>query len=294
MLTVTDLSKSFGSVKAVNGVSFHVKKGETFAFLGTNGAGKSTVIHMIINLLRPDKGAVSIADNGKIGVVFQTHRLDEGLTIEDNLLTRAKLYGISHQKAKQKVHTLLAFMQMLEKKHRKYGQCSGGEKRKVDIIRAIIHDPNILILDEPTTGLDAESRVEIWNLLKKLKQQNNLTIFLTTHYIEEAEDADDVVIMHEGHIEVRGTPKQLRKKYSKAILTLHAKDIEELSSFLSNQMYQFEVKNNQIVMEFSHTNETIPLLHTVRDMINDFSVKEPSLEQVFIEITERLKNRVSI
>lgn len=224
MLKVNRISKRFGNIEAVKNVSFHVKEGSTFAFLGTNGAGKTTVIQMIIDLLKPDHGEIIFSDGNLqevTGVVFQSHRLDEELTIEENLIVRASLYGMNKSAAKKRVEELLALTNLTEKRQRLYGKCSGGEKRKTDILRALLHHPRFLILDEPTTGLDAESREEIWNLLRQLQKEQGITIFLTTHYIDEAEHVDYVLIMHEGVVEVEGTPNELRKEYSKTVLTLY-------------------------------------------------------------------------
>ncbi|PIC64116.1 ABC transporter [Sporosarcina sp. P13] len=297
MLRVSGLSKSFGAIQAVKDVSFHVEKGTTFAFLGTNGAGKSTVIHMIIDLLKPDAG--KIAFTGGVlqevtGVVFQTHRLDEELTIEENLMIRAKLYGIPKQKAKQRIDELLALTHISTKRDRVYGKCSGGEKRKTDIIRALLHRPDFLILDEPTTGLDAESREEIWAFLNKLQQDQGLTIFLTTHYIEEAEQVDYVLIMHEGKVEVEGTPAELKAQYTKMILTLHTTDKKKVADSLQTTPYAFECDYDKVFVEIHKNKDAIAILQKTEDFIDDFSIEETNLENVFLEVTKQIKTRLII
>ncbi|MDN6631481.1 MAG: ABC transporter ATP-binding protein [Staphylococcus equorum] len=294
MLEVSHLSKQFGSIKAVNDLSFSVRKGTTFASLGTNGAGKSTVIHMIIGLLKPDKGEINFDTDTlpeEIGVVFQNHRLDDDFTIEENLMIRAQLYGVSKAHAQKRVDELLQAIDLTDKRDRIYGECSGGEKRKTDIIRALLNQPHFLILDEPTTGLDAESREEIWTFLKKLQSDFGMTIFLTTHYIEEAEYVDYVVIMHEGKIEVEGTPDQLRRDYSKTILKLVSKNEKKLLSFLQNYSYPFEYKNNLFFIEINHSKEAIPILQQATDYISDFSIKKANLEHVFLQVTKQIKRR---
>lgn len=292
MLTVTHLSKRFGDIQAVKDISFHVKKGSTFAFLGTNGAGKTTVIRMILHLLTPDQGDV-VFTGGVLeevtGIVFQTHRLDGALTLEENLMLRAKLHGIPKLKAKQRIDHLLDLTKMSEKRKRRYGDCSGGEKRKIDIIRALLHDPAFLILDEPTTGLDAESRKDIWKFLRRQQKEQDLTIFLTTHYIEETEDADDVLIMHEGIVEVQGTPQKLKTRYGKTALKLYPADHDHLINLLTEQNIAFQLENNNIFINLQTTKEAIAILNTVQDHIDHFSIQEASLEQVFLKVTEQLK-----
>ncbi|UJF16048.1 ABC transporter ATP-binding protein [Jeotgalibaca sp. MA1X17-3] len=295
MLEVRKLNKRFGDVQAVNDLSFTVRKGSTFAFLGTNGAGKSTVIHMLIDLLHPDSGEI-IYDEGMrqedVGVVFQNHRMDDSFTLEENLFIRAQLYGMNKKEAQKRVEELLQVMNLTAKRHRVYGECSGGEKRKTDILRALLHRPSFLILDEPTTGLDAESREEIWVFLKKLQADLGMTIFLTTHYIEEAENVDYVVIMHEGKVEVEGTPNQLRVDYSKTILTLISKDTEELLNLLTTHSYLFTSENNTFFIEIQNSKEAIPILQQTADLIIDFSITKASLEHVFLQVTKQIKNRV--
>lgn len=295
MLTVNHLSKRYGKIQAVKDVSFHVEKGSTFALLGTNGAGKSTVIHMIIDLLKPDAGTIKFTDGvlqEMTGVVFQSHRLDDELSIEENLLVRARLYGLNKKAAKKSVDDLLQLTNLYNKRKRLYGKCSGGEKRKADIIRALVHRPKILILDEPTTGLDAEAREEIWGMLQRLQKERELTIFLTTHYIDEAENVDYVVIMHDGVIEVEGTPEKLRTRYAKTILTLHAKNITDLQQLLHVHSYNVEVEDKAILIKIESSKDAIPILQIVQEAISSFTIQEASLERVFLQITDQIKRKV--
>ncbi|MHC0551485.1 ABC transporter ATP-binding protein [Salinicoccus sp. CNSTN-B1] len=294
MLKVSHLSKSFGDVKAVDDVSFHVDKGSTFAFLGTNGAGKSTVIHMIIDLLKPDAGEIIFAGGmlqAGTGVVFQTHRLDEALSLEDNLLIRAELYGISRKEATRRIEELMKLTNIFEKRHRIYGTCSGGERRKVDIIRALLHQPQLLILDEPTTGLDAESREEIWTLFKKLQSDHGLTLFLTTHYIEEAEQADHVLIMHNGKVEIEGTPDALKSQYAKPILKLKVVEPQQVKEILDTYSYRYECVGSSVRVEIKDSKDAIPILQHVEHYISGFSIEASSLEKVFLEVTKQIKAR---
>lgn len=294
MLKVSHLSKSFGDVKAVDDVSFHVDKGSTFAFLGTNGAGKSTVIHMLIDLLKPDDGEI-IFTGGMLqaatGVVFQTHRLDEALSLEDNLLIRAELYGIPKKEAIRRIEELMKLTNMFEKRRRIYGTCSGGEKKKIDIIRALLHQPELLILDEPTTGLDAESREEIWEFFKMLQREQGLTLFLTTHYIEEAEQSDHVLIMHNGKVEIEGTPDALRSKYATPVLKLDVVEAEQVREALDKYPYRYEGDDSHIRVEIKNSKDAIPLLQHVEHYISGFSIEASSLEKVFLEVTKQIKAR---
>lgn len=295
MLKIKHLSKSFSNVQAVKDVSFHVKKGSTFSLLGTNGAGKSTIIHLITNLLKPDKGVIEFSHGdvqNAIGVVFQSHRLDDEFTIEENLMLRAKLHRLNNHKARKRIDQLLRLTNLVEKRKRLYGNCSGGEKRKTDIIRALLHEPNFLILDEPTTGLDAESRKEIWAFLQELQSETDLTIFLTTHYIEEVEKVDYVLIMHEGKIEVEGTPDELRKTYAKTTLKLYPSNSNQLISTLQTLDCIYHDENHMISIPLKKTTDAISILHQGKSWIQDFSIEQASLEQVFLSVTQQMKDRV--
>ncbi|HLR42662.1 MAG TPA: ABC transporter ATP-binding protein [Pseudogracilibacillus sp.] len=292
MLTVKNLNKNFGKVQAVKDVSFHVQEGSMFAFLGTNGAGKSTVIHMLLQLITPTSGFIRFSTDDVPGVVFQSHRLDDALTIEENLLARAKLHGLSTSAAKARVEDLLKKTNLLGQRKRKYGTCSGGEKRKTDIMRALIHEPKLLILDEPTTGLDVESRVEIWEMLRDLQAEQGLTIFLTTHYIEEAADADHVVIMHEGKVEVEGTPAALKEQYAETVLTLYSLELEGLTKKLRESDIRFELEKDSCVISLQTSVDAIEILQLVEGYISRFTLKEASLEEVFIQMTKQMKWQV--
>lgn len=244
---------------------------------------------MIIDLLKPDRGTIQFAQDELIGVVFQSHRLDEDFTIEENIMMRAKLYGMKKNDVRKRVESLLKLTNLYEKRNRPYGKCSGGEKRKADIVRALIHQPNFLILDEPTTGLDVNSREEIWAMLKHLQDKQDLTIFLTTHYIEEAEHVDYVIIMNEGEIEVEGTLEQLRDQYSKTRLHIQAKDKQNLNDMLQEQNYMFEVEEKEIIVLLNRSTEAIPLLNELEKGIDRFSLQEASLEDVYLQVTNQIK-----
>lgn len=230
-IDIRHLSKSFGDVKAVQDISFQVKEGELFAFLGVNGAGKSTTINIICGQFSPDAGEIAIDGcdlythvdeiKYKLGVVFQQSVLDKALSVKDNLESRAALYGIkgeAFKKRLQELATLLDFEDLLK---RPIGKLSGGQSRRIDIARALLHRPHILILDEPTTGLDPQTRKLLWDIIGDLRRQEKMTVFLTTHYMEEAADADYVVILDSGKIVAEGTPLELKNTYTADYITLY-------------------------------------------------------------------------
>ncbi len=236
------LSKSFGKVKAVNDISFYVEEGSLFSFLGTNGAGKSTTISILLTLLQQDQGVVFVngytvgkhdqAIRQEIGVVFQESLLDPLLTVKENLAIRGSFYGMTRQERNVAITRVMDVVDIQSISNRPYGKLSGGQKRRVDIARALIHKPNILILDEPTTGLDPESRKNIWATILQLQKETGMTVFLTTHYIEEAANSDYVVVMKEGSIVAKGTPEQLKNDYSTDLLTISTERADELRSLL--------------------------------------------------------------
>ena len=231
IIEVNGLHKAFGEVKAVQDISFQVKEGELFAYLGVNGAGKSTTISILCSQLAKDAGTVRIdgcdpdeeAERVKraLGVVYQASALDRPLTVRDNLAGRAALYGIHGKEFECRLQELCDLLEMKDILKRPLAKLSGGQKRKVDIARALLHRPKILILDEPTTGLDPKTRRTIWDVIDRLRRDHGLTVFLTTHYMEEAADADYVVILDQGKVVAQGTPLELKNQYSGDFLTLY-------------------------------------------------------------------------
>lgn len=240
IIEIKNLHKSFGEVHAVNDLSFRVKQGELFAFLGVNGAGKSTTINILCGQLEKDAGEIIV--DGKnvenqmelirenLGVVFQNSVLDKQLSVYDNLKCRAALYGIYEQKFEQRFAELDALLGLKELAKRALGKLSGGQRRRVDIARAILHQPKILILDEPTTGLDPQTRQTVWDVVSSLRKNENMTVFLTTHYMEEAADADYVVILDAGKIAAEGTPLDLKNTYTGDFITLYHVREEEVAA----------------------------------------------------------------
>ena len=218
IIRITNLDKRFGSVHAVNDLSFKVKKGELFAFLGVNGAGKSTTISIMCGLLKKDGGSAEVCGknvetdmaeiSSKIGVVFQNSALDMHLSVKDNLLSRAGLYGIFGEEAKKRINELAALLDFKDITGRTVGKLSGGQRRRIDVARALIHKPELLILDEPTTGLDPQTRKKLWDVVENYRKTENMTVLLTTHYMEETADADYVIILDSGKISASGTPRR--------------------------------------------------------------------------------------
>lgn len=291
IIKINNLYKSFGEVKAVNGLNFKVKKGELFAFLGINGAGKSTTIGMICGNLNIDKGSINVCgydvstDIGKIkhliGVVFQDTVLDKSLSVYDNLKYRAGLYGIVGNDFVNRFNELDKLFELKNIKNQQLGKLSGGQRRKVDIARSIIHKPEILILDEPTTGLDPGTRKKIWTIIEKLRKDYKMTIFLTTHYMEETIDADYIVILDRGKIVAEGTTIDLKNKYASDVIYLYNTD-EELVKKL-NLPYK-KIKNSY-KLNIKSSKEATNLIVKNKEVFQDYEIIKGNMDDVFLEAT---------
>lgn len=291
LIKIERLYKSFGEVTAVNDLSFKVKRGELFAFLGVNGAGKSTTINVICGQLKKDGGSVEICGTSldenadeikrKIGVVFQFSALDKDLSVKENLESRAALYGIYGEEFKKRLAVLadnLAFKDFL---NRPIGKLSGGQRRRVDVARALIHDPEILILDEPTTGLDPQTRNALWNFISDLRTKNGTTVFLTTHYMEEAADADYVIILNKGKIAAEGTPLQLKNAYTGDFITLYGADEEEIKTLGSS----YEKIPNGYRLEVENTAAATKLIVAHPEIFKDYEITKGKMDDVFLAVT---------
>ena len=291
IIEVKDLNKSFGSVRAVKNLSFVVKEGELFAFLGTNGAGKSTTINIICSQLSKDSGSVYIdgqnIDNGsaetkvKLGVVFQSSVLDSALTVYDNLKSRAALYGIFGAEFEARLNYLSEILYFDDLLNRKVGKLSGGQRRRIDIARAILHNPKILILDEPTTGLDPQTRKTLWNVISDLRKKQNLTVFLTTHYMEEAAEADYVVIINNGEIAAKGTPHELKSAYTGDYVTVYGLSENEVKSL----GVKYEKDRDAYKLSVSSTKEAAVLITKFPNVFTDFEVAKGKMDDVFLAVT---------
>ncbi len=297
IIEVSKLSKKFNDVVAVDNIDFVVKKGSLFAFLGENGAGKSTTINILCTLLKPDSGEVNV--NGykldkeddeirnSIGIVFQDSVLDPLLTVKENLLYRGGFYKMRNKMVKELAGKALEITSMAELSKRVYGKLSGGERRRADIARALINTPKILFLDEPTTGLDPRVRKDIWDMIYKLKKENNMTIFLTTHYMEEANIAEYIVVMGHGKIIERGTPIELKQRYSKDLLKVKAVNREDVLNTLKSHNMDFYEDGEVFVIKLDSTLESIEKLKVLKDSISNMEVLNGTMDDVFINISKK-------
>jgi multidrug/hemolysin transport system ATP-binding protein len=295
IISVSGLKKNYGNVKAVRGIDFHVNEGELFAFLGPNGAGKTTTIDIICTLLKPDNGSVTI--NGytlgkqddkirkDIGVMFQDNVLDNLLTVRENLYTRGSFYGMSRKELSIAVEKAAEAAGVKSFYNRLYGKISGGQRRRADIARALVNTPKILFLDEPTTGLDPQTRKSVWDTIRNLQKETGMTVFLTTHYMEEAAKADYVAIIDNGQISAKGTPSELRAKYSTDTLRLVPKDSEKLEIFLKEQNIEFVISGGAFIILIPNTIDALPLVTKAEKLISGFEVISGSMDDAFVKIT---------
>lgn len=291
IIEIKNLSKAFGDVKAVRDLSFCVKKGELFAFLGVNGAGKSTTISIMCGSLKKDGGSVTICGrqsgerNGeiaaKLGVVFQNSVLDKALSVKDNLESRAALYGISGNSFKKRLFELSKMLDFENLLGRTVGKLSGGQRRRIDVARALLHKPEILILDEPTTGLDPQTRRLLWNTVKTLREKENMTVFLTTHYMEEAADADYVVILDSGVIAAEGTPLELKNRYTGDFITFYSVDEQQLKTLA----LPYEKLGESFRVEVKNTNEATRLIMKYPSLFTDYEITKGKMDDVFLAAT---------
>ncbi len=295
IINIEHLSKSYGDVKAVNDISFYVEKGKLFAFLGTNGAGKSTTIDILCTLLQPDGGKVTIdghtlgadddAIRASIGVVFQKSLLDNMLTVRENLTMRGRFYGLSGKALRDAVTTAAETTGSAEFLDRPYGKLSGGQRRRADIARALLNAPKILFLDEPTTGLDPKTRREVWETISRLQQSTGMTVFLTTHYLEEAAEADYVIIIDKGSIAAKGTPDALREEHSSDVLRILPTDREAVISALDSAGHSYEETAGVINVSVNSAMDALPILNSLGSSVDTFEVIHGTLDDVFLNIT---------
>lgn len=291
IIEIEHLYKSFGEIVAVDNLSFSVREGELFAFLGVNGAGKSTTINIISGQLSKNSGRVVIdgmeldtcADKIKreIGVVFQSSALDGALTVRENLESRAALYGIFGAELEKRICELSSLLDFGDILGRTLGKLSGGQRRRIDIARALIHKPRILILDEPTTGLDPKTRQTLWSVISSLRKTDGLTVFLTTHYMEEAADADYVVIIDSGKIAAEGTPLELKNKYTNDFITLYNAG-EDTAKALGCEYTKIR---DAIRLSVKNTAEATELIIKYPDVFVDYEITKGKMDDVFLSVT---------
>lgn len=291
IIEINNLCKSFGEVKAVQDLSFRVKEGELFAFLGVNGAGKSTTISIMCGQLQEDSGNVWISGKRtdgnmdsikrELGVVFQNSVLDKPLTVRENLQSRAALYGITGKSFETRLAELAKILDFEDLQKRTVGKLSGGQRRRVDIARALFHKPKILILDEPTTGLDPQTRKLLWDVVTDLRKKENMTVFLTTHYMEEAADADYVVILDRGKIAAEGTPLQLKNSYTGDFITLYGVSEAAVKAF----GFPYESIRDAYRISVPSTAKATELIANNTEIFHDFEVTKGKMDDVFLAVT---------
>lgn len=291
IIDIEHLNKSFGEVKAVRDLSFHVRKGELFAFLGVNGAGKSTTISILCGQLKKDSGTVRVAGQEleqdlthitrSLGVVFQNSVLDAPLSVRDNLRSRAALYGITGARFRRRLEELTELLELETLLNRPVGKLSGGQRRRIDIARALLHEPEILILDEPTTGLDPQTRRLLWNVVTELRREKAMTVFLTTHYMEEAADADYVVILDSGTICAEGTPLALKSAYAGDYITLYRADETRVKAL----GLPYEPLRDAFRIAVPDTAAATRLIVSEPSLFEDYEIIKGKMDDVFLAVT---------
>lgn len=297
IIEVKNLTKKYGEKEAVKGITFNVEEGELFSFLGENGAGKSTTINILCGVLKKTSGEVTIcgldldkdadAIKEQIGVVFQGSILDGCLSVYNNLKTKAAYYNLSKEEMKERIDYVVEVFNLEDILKQKYNTLSGGQRRRVDIARALLNRPKVLFLDEPTTGLDPQTRVTVWDILNKLRVETNLTIFLTTHYMEETALANDVVIMDHGTIVAHDTPFNLKNKHTTDRVIWYTDELEENKLILDNSKLSFKYNNNAYVIKVKDSQEAAELISNNKKIFKNFEVFKGNMDDVFLNITGR-------
>ncbi len=291
IIEIEHLSKSFGDVKAVQDISFRVKTGELFAFLGVNGAGKSTTINIICGQLQKDSGKITVdgcdldkstqSVKRELGVVFQNSVLDKALTVRENLESRAALYSISGTAFKNRLSELAGLLDFEDLLKRPVGKLSGGQRRRIDVARALLHKPKILILDEPTTGLDPQTRKTLWNVVSELQKNENMTVFLSTHYMEEAADANYVVILDSGKIAAEGSPLELKNTYTGDFITLYGVTEPQVKTLGAS----YEAVRDGFRVFVPDTKKATELIVKNPQLFSDYEITKGKMDDVFLAVT---------
>ncbi|ENN8958041.1 ABC transporter ATP-binding protein [Listeria monocytogenes] len=302
MIKLTNVVKNFGKVEAVKGINLEVEKGSLFAFLGENGAGKSTTLSMICTESEPTSGEIFIADEKltfknrksfrqKLGVVFQENVLDDLLTVRENLYNRASLYGKTKAEITERLALVSSIMGIEDILNRRFEKLSGGQKRRAEIARAIMHDPEILLLDEPTTGLDPKTRVSVWKIIDYLREELGMTVFLTTHYLEEAKDADQLAVIHKGKIIAQGTPANIRSRFSVDKIFFYDAKVAELQTIIEKINLPFKVTNETMRVDVINQDvEILAILNQTAGLYGSFEVIKGNLDDAFISMIKEESN----
>lgn len=298
IIKVEHLKKYYKDIKAVDDISFKVEKGELFGFLGVNGAGKSTTINILCTIFEPTEGLVEVnglklgKDNEEIkrhiGVVYQTNCLDKRLTVKENLMLRGALYETKRESLTKNLDNVCEILELTDVMKRPFGKLSGGQKRRCEIARALMHTPDILFLDEPTTGLDPATRKSVWSTITKLQRELDMTVFLTTHYMEEAARANHIAIIDSGHIVQYGTPFSLKEAFAKDRLRIFPKEnmLEQIQDILDRQGALYKIKEEKITVAIDSTILSLPLLESCKDMIKGFEVIQGTMDDVFLNASK--------
>ena len=297
MIEVKNFSKQYGDFMAVNNISFSVEEGSIFAFLGPNGAGKSTTINTLCTILDKTEGKLIIngydvnKDIAKvrkdIGIVFQESTLDEKLSVEENLRLHCDFYNVPRDEVQERINFTLKLVDLQDWRNSSVERLSGGMKRRVEIARGLVHYPRVLFLDEPTAGLDPQTRANIWDYIVKLQKEKNMTIFLTTHYMDEAEICDKVAIMDHGKIVAFDTPSQLKDQYTSSTLKIKINNNEALEEYLTEQTINYQYKDNEFSIVTSILNETMNIVTKFKADITGLEIHKGTLNDVFLAITGR-------
>ncbi|MGB4659537.1 MAG: ABC transporter ATP-binding protein [Mobilitalea sp.] len=295
IIQVNHLKRYFNEVKAVDDISFRVKKGELYGFLGVNGAGKSTTINILCTLLASMEGEVIICGHKmgkedreirrKIGVVFQDNTLDDRLTVKENLITRAALYDKDNKSIHHNLKHVSEILEIGDLMERQFRKLSGGQKRRCEIAKALMNQPEILFLDEPTTGLDPQTRAHVWDSIEKLRKEENMTVFLTTHYMEEAAKAQYISVMEAGKLVANGTPAELKEKYAHDMLRLIPIEENKLREHLEEKGIAYEKRSNHIRVIIPDSLAGLEVLNRVKDNLKSFEVIQGTMDDVFLNIT---------
>ena len=294
IVSVQGLKKRYGDVQALGGISFTVRRGSLFSFLGVNGAGKSTAINILCSILQKDGGAVSVCGfdldtqaeeiKKRVGVVFQTTVLDDLLTVKDNLITRAAFYGLRGAALRERLRRLCGLLELDDIFNRPFGKLSGGQRRRADIARGLLNDPELLILDEPTTGLDPHTRRNVWDLVRTLRREQGLTVFLTTHYMEEADGSDRVVILDAGRVVADASPAQLKNSWSRSYLYLYG-ERAQLVAALAAAGRGFEETAGGVRLVMEDAAAARAFLQEYPALCDDFEFRKGDMDDVFLAVT---------
>ncbi len=303
-IIVESLVKKYGPITALKGVSFSVREGEIFGFLGPNGAGKTTTIHILATLLRPTSGRAVVAGHDvveepgevrkRIGIVFQDPSLDDQLTGYENLYIHGRLYGLRGRDLEERIEAALRFVELYEHRNRLVKTYSGGMRRRLEIARALLHSPEVLFLDEPTLGLDPQTRAHIWEYIRSMRREYGVTVFLTTHYMEEAEElCDRIAIIDHGEIVAIGSPEELKSMLGSEIvyLRLERRDTGRACNALRGVVEECKELGDRIALRVKRAGEALPLiLRRVEEegvRVREVSYHRPSLNDVFLYLTGR-------